>query len=590
MATEGLSTAELIKLRRLGITVTGIGADGSTGATGPVGATGPEGDPGGATGATGASGAAAATGATGPTGATGSRGTTGATGTTGIQGATGPAGATGAGTTGATGVAGPTGATGPAGATGAGTTGATGATGTAGTAGATGATGAGATGVAGATGATGVAGATGTAGTPGATGLRGATGADSTVPGATGATGVGISTATISGAGNLLLTLSTSVIVDVGVVKGQTGATGAAGAGGTGNTVGNIFVVSRPAELMVGNVFSGLHLRNDTGYPGVLLSHNIPGQYNEHFSIFSTPTGNKLPININANAMLTLATTNQGEAYLGSFGTHKIITGPKFLSTHQRPVDFSSAGQVGNMQVTPDGNLYVLTDAYTANGLYRWKQIQLSDYGTFNKGSGGGATGATGAAGTNGATGASGPVGATGQQGFQGDVGDTGATGPQGIQGATGPQGATGLSGTNGIDGATGATGLIGATGVAQSQESIIVVAPPGNDFNKTVFLDMSKGSVFYLGSSPGRNFTANVININNLANTATTAVLIIGQGMLPYYPNVVNIGNVGYGAVKWLSSYPPTANAYATEFYSFTFIKPNNTWVAPLGAVTMYK
>ena len=265
--------------------LTGATGVGATGLTGNVGATGVQGATGlqGSTGATGihivganvttgnlivtlndsntinAGFVIGATGLTGPTGATGLTGPTGATGiqgATGIgsQGSTGPLGATGPqGTTGATGVAGPTGATGltgNVGSTGIFVTSASSLTGNlvltlsdastidtgnvVGPRGSTGATGIqGATGPQGATGvgATGATGVVGPTGPTGATGLTGPTGA-------TGATGIYVTTANVT-AGNLLITLNNSNVLNAGFVIGATGvgATGATGpTGATGAT------------------------------------------------------------------------------------------------------------------------------------------------------------------------------------------------------------------------------------------------------------------------------------------------------------------------------------------------------------------
>ena len=64
-------------------------------------------------------------------------------------------------------------------------------------------------------------------------------------------------------------------------------------------------------------------------------------------------------------------------------------------------------------------------------------------------------------------------------------------------------------------------------------------------DWNKSINLDLSKGSVFYLSyganTKPNVNFTANVLNVSGNSNVVQNLTFIIPQWANAYYQNKIN-------------------------------------------------
>ena len=490
------------------------GSTGATGAQGNLGATGSSG-PAGATGATGANGTNGATGANGTNGATGASGIDGATGASGIDGATGstgPDGATGAsgidGATGASGIDGATGASGIDGATGA--SGIDGATGASGIDGATGLTGdVGATGTpgdVGATGLTGDVGATGLTGDVGATGLTGdvgATGADSTVPGATGdvgATGETGATGAVGPDG-----ISSIFIGTISTVSGSSPLmvpsnidtaypTATYGNGVIALDTGHLWVYSHGGPPTYNDVWIDVgQVKGDTGATGPIYYGIAPSDYVSQSQLATNQT-----ISSGADNVIQYGSTNDPQSWWNNGSNRFQPTQPGYYN-----IEYSVLWAIGtgtgqvNTQIHKNGaQVYIAQNQVntgqplTQNGAVvaylngSTDYVDITGYTSSDSGSqvltagggtrfnatlitqGGGATGATGDPG--GATGATGPDGATGASGLDGATGASGidgATGASGIDGATGSTGPDGATGASGIDGATGASGIDGATG-----------------------------------------------------------------------------------------------------------------------------
>jgi collagen type VII alpha len=106
--------------------------------------------------------------------------------------------------------------------------------------------------------------------------------------------------------------------------------------------------------------------------------------------------------------------------------------------------------------------LYVDVDYVVGSGTYTGWQISLTgEIGATGPTGANGITGPTGPTGS--ASTVAGPTGPTGPQGIQGIQGNVGPTGSQGIQGIQGIQGNVGPTGPTGSTGNTGATGPTGA-------------------------------------------------------------------------------------------------------------------------------
>lgn len=111
-------------------------------------------------------------------------------------------------------------------------------------------------------------------------------------------------------------------------------------------------------------------------------------------------------------------------------------------------------------------------------------------------------------------------------------------------------------------------------------------------DWNKSIPLDLSKGSIFYLSyganTKPNVNFTANVLNVSGNSNVVQNLTFIIPQWANAYYPTRINIGNVSYGNVRFKNgSFTPTANAL--NVLEITLIKVGNVWQAPIVEPSSY-
>lgn len=111
-------------------------------------------------------------------------------------------------------------------------------------------------------------------------------------------------------------------------------------------------------------------------------------------------------------------------------------------------------------------------------------------------------------------------------------------------------------------------------------------------DWNRSLPLDLTKGSTFYLSyttnTRPNVNFTANIINVSSNANVIQNITLMIPQWANAYYPRTINIGNVNYGNVRFKGgSFAPTANAL--DILEITLVKIGDTWQAPIVEPSSY-
>lgn len=111
-------------------------------------------------------------------------------------------------------------------------------------------------------------------------------------------------------------------------------------------------------------------------------------------------------------------------------------------------------------------------------------------------------------------------------------------------------------------------------------------------DWSKSIPLDLSQGSIFYLSygtnTRPNVNFTANILNVSSNSNIVQSLTLIIPQWANAYYPAAINIGNVNYGNIRVRNgSLTPTANAL--DVFEITLISAGNVWQAPIVTAVSY-
>ena len=101
-----------------------------------------------------------------------------------------------------------------------------------------------------------------------------------------------------------------------------------------------------------------------------------------------------------------------------------------------------------------------------------------------------------------------------------------------------------------------------------------------------TVVHDFSLGSTFF-HTSISANFTANFTNIPSTSLRSTVAVLLLNQGVTPYYCNAVTI-NGSAQTIKWLNAVTPTITASRTEMEVLTFFNNAGTYTVT-GSIVSY-
>jgi hypothetical protein len=168
-----------------------------------------------------------------------------------------------------------------------------------------------------------------------------------------------------------------------------------------------------------------------------------------------------------------------------------------------------------------------------------------------------------------------------------------GLEGPQGPTGpASGPTGPAGTAANTGATGNTGPTGPIGPTGstpssatdftvtgilsTAEIQETVNSITSPGT-FRT---LDWSTGSIFAI-SSMTSNFTVNITNLPTTSDRSYVVTLLLNQGGIPYYANVLQIASAVI-PILWLNASTPIPVNGRREIQTFTLYYTSSLgWVA---------
>ena len=141
-----------------------------------------------------------------------------------------------------------------------------------------------------------------------------------------------------------------------------------------------------------------------------------------------------------------------------------------------------------------------------------------------------------------------------------------------------------------GLRGWTGPTGSAGSTGPAPTNVSTITIngtltvqetQEVGN--TKTgatgvVAHDWRTGAIFYHTSIAG-NFTCNMVNMPTTPNRSYVVVLILNQGVVPYYASGLQINGVTQ-TMKWPNAFIPPVNANRIEIQSFTLYYTGASWI----------
>ena len=97
---------------------------------------------------------------------------------------------------------------------------------------------------------------------------------------------------------------------------------------------------------------------------------------------------------------------------------------------------------------------------------------------------------------------------------------------------------------------------------------------------------DWSLGSVWH-HNSPVSSFTANFTNVPTTNNRLNEVTLIIEQGLSPYSVSAVQIAGSAQ-SIKWANGSQPSPVAGRTEYYKFTLLRVNSTWIVT-GSLASY-
>jgi len=141
-----------------------------------------------------------------------------------------------------------------------------------------------------------------------------------------------------------------------------------------------------------------------------------------------------------------------------------------------------------------------------------------------------------------------------------------------------------GLNGPTGNTGPTGMTGPVptnvnsltvnGTLAVQQIQEYSNAISGAVG----TVIHDWLTGGIFYHSGIAG-NFTCNIINLPTTSNRSYVVVLILNQGVTPYYASAVEIAGVAQ-TMKWPNAFVSPVTANRIEVQSLTLFYTGTTWI----------
>jgi len=172
--------------------------------------------------------------------------------------------------------------------------------------------------------------------------------------------------------------------------------------------------------------------------------------------------------------------------------------------------------------------------------------------------------------------GPSGPTGpASGPTGPAGTASNTGATGPIGSTGAIGPTGPIPTSAVNFT--------VTGILSTSEIQETVNTITSPGT----FTTLDWSTGATFFVTNLTS-NFTVNITNLPTTSNRSYVVSMILNQGGIAYYANVLQIASAVV-PISWLNASTPTPGASRREVQTFTlYYNASLGWIA-LGQLSSF-
>lgn len=92
---------------------------------------------------------------------------------------------------------------------------------------------------------------------------------------------------------------------------------------------------------------------------------------------------------------------------------------------------------------------------------------------------------------------------------------------------------------------------------------------------------DYTLGTIWFIGTAPSANFTANITNVPTDNDKGITVVVMVTQGATGYIPNALQIDGASQ-TIKWLggTTPTPTSSAGKIDVFNFTLIRRSSAWI----------
>lgn len=101
-----------------------------------------------------------------------------------------------------------------------------------------------------------------------------------------------------------------------------------------------------------------------------------------------------------------------------------------------------------------------------------------------------------------------------------------------------------------------------------------------------TVIHDFNSGSSLFYHTNVADNFTANFINVPTTNGRSYLISLVVAQAGTPYIPHAVSIEGVSQN-IFWAGNSQPAGTANKKEFFSFTLLRNDNSWIITASSTT---
>lgn len=101
-----------------------------------------------------------------------------------------------------------------------------------------------------------------------------------------------------------------------------------------------------------------------------------------------------------------------------------------------------------------------------------------------------------------------------------------------------------------------------------------------------TVVHDFNTGSSSFYHTNVANNFTANFTNVPTTNGRSYLVTIVVIQGASPFIPHAVSIDGVSQN-IFWAGNSQPAGTANKKQFFSFTLIRNNNSWIITASSTT---